>query len=65
MKTSSKIYFTLGVLATIGVIATAYYIKKNVKKSPSELLEDGEKFIKDISETIQEEVESAIDEKLN
>jgi hypothetical protein len=46
MKTSSKIYFASGVLATIGALSLAYAVFKDTDKSPKQLLNDGKRFIK-------------------
>ena len=46
MKTSSKIYFVSGVLATIGALSLAYVAIKDTDKSPKQLLNDGKRFVK-------------------
>ena len=46
MKTSSKIYFVSGVLATVGAMSLAYVVLKDTDKSPKQLLNDGKRFIK-------------------
>ena len=46
MKTSSKIYFVSGVLATIGALSLVYVAFKDTDKSPKQLLNDGKRFIK-------------------
>lgn len=46
MKTSSKIYFVSGVLATIGAMSLVYVVLKDTDKSPKQLLNDGKRFIK-------------------
>lgn len=46
MKTSSKIYFVSGVLATIGALSLSYVAFKDTDKSPKQLLNDGKRFIK-------------------
>ena len=46
MKTSSKIYFVSGVLATLGALSLVYVTFKDTDKSPKQLLNDGKRFIK-------------------
>jgi hypothetical protein len=46
MKTSSKLYFALGALATLGTMALVYSAIQDTDKSPKELLEDSKKFIR-------------------
>lgn len=46
MKTSSKIYFISGVLATLGAMSLVYVTFKDTDKSPKQLLNDGKRFIK-------------------
>ena len=46
MKTSSKIYFVSGVLATLGALSLVYVAVKDTDKSPKQLLNDGKRFIK-------------------
>ena len=46
MKTSSKIYFVSGVLATLGALSLVYITFKDTDLSPKQLLNDGKRFIK-------------------
>jgi hypothetical protein len=46
MKTSSKLYFALGALASLGTMALVYSAIQDTDKSPKELLEDSKNFIK-------------------
>lgn len=46
MKTSSKLYFVLGALATLGTMTLVYCAIQDTDKSPKELLDDSKKFIK-------------------
>jgi hypothetical protein len=46
MKTSSKIYFVSGVLATLGALSLVYVAVKDTDKSPKQILNDGNRFIK-------------------
>lgn len=46
MKTSSKVYFILGALTTIGTIVLITCVIQNSDKSPEKLLKDSKKFIK-------------------
>jgi hypothetical protein len=46
MKTSSKIYFVSGVIATIGAMSLAYALLEDTDKSPKQLLNDGKRFIR-------------------
>jgi len=46
MKTSSKLYFALGVLSTLGAMSLVYCAIQDTDKSPKELLDDSKKFIK-------------------
>lgn len=45
MKTSSKLYFALGALATLGTLTLVYCAIQDTDKSPKELLDDSKKFI--------------------
>lgn len=69
MKTSSKLYFVLGALATIGTMTLVYCAIQDTDKSPKEFLEDSKKLIKksiikgehlanDISNSIEKETKS-------
>lgn len=71
MKTSSKLYFVLGALTTIGTMTLVYCAIQDTDKSPKELLIDSKKLIKktmkkgehlvnDISDSIEEETKSLI-----
>lgn len=62
MKTSAKIYFMLGVLSTIGALAVTYYAKKNNVKTPKELFEKSKELFNDTVNTLDEEIDSAIEE---
>jgi len=46
LKTSSKLYFVLGALATLGTMTLVYCAIQDTDKSPKELLDDSKKFIK-------------------
>lgn len=46
MKTSSKVYFVLGALATIGTMSLMYCAIQNTDKSPKQILDDSKKFVK-------------------
>lgn len=46
MKTSSKVYFVLGALATIGTMSLMYCAIQNSEKSPKQILKDSKKFVK-------------------
>jgi len=46
MKTSSKVYFVLGALTTIGTMSLMYCAVQNSDKSPEQLLSDSKKFVK-------------------
>jgi hypothetical protein len=46
MKTSSKVYFILGVFATIGTMSLMYCAIQNTDKSPKQLLGDSKKFVR-------------------
>ena len=46
MKTSSKIYFVSGVLATLGALSLVCVAVKDADKSPKQILNDGNRFIK-------------------
>jgi hypothetical protein len=46
LKTSSKLYFVLGALATLGSMTLVYCAIQDTDKSPKELLDDGKKSIK-------------------
>lgn len=46
MKTSSKLYFALGALTTLGTLTLVYCAIQDTDKSPKELLNDSRKFIK-------------------
>ena len=46
MKTSSKLYFVLGALATIGTMTLVYCAIQDTDKSPKEILEDSKKLLK-------------------
>lgn len=45
MKTSSKLYFALGALATLGTLTLVFCAIQDTDKSPKELLNDSKKFI--------------------
>lgn len=45
MKTSSKLYFALGALATLGTLTLVYCAIQDTDKSTKELLNDSKKFI--------------------
>lgn len=71
MKTSSKLYFVLGALATVGTMTLVYCAIQDTDKSPKEILEDSKKLLKktirkgdhlvnDISDSIEEETKSLI-----
>lgn len=71
MKTSSKLYFVLGTLATIGTMTLVYCAIQDTDKSPKEILEDSKKLLKkairkgnhlvnDISDSIEVETKSLI-----
>ena len=71
MKTSSKLYFVLGALATIGTMTLVYCAIQDTDKSPKEILEDSKKLLKktirkgdhlvnDISDSIEVETKSLI-----
>lgn len=45
MKASSKLYFALGALATLGTLTLVYCAIQDTDKSPKELLNDSKKFI--------------------
>lgn len=46
MKTSSKVYFILGALSTIGTMILINCVIQESDKSPEKLMKDGKKFIK-------------------
>lgn len=46
MKTSSKVYFVLGVLSAVGAMTLVACAIQDTDKSPKRLLKDGKKFIK-------------------
>lgn len=71
MKTSSKLYFVLGALATIGTMTLVYCAIQDTDKSPKELLEDSKKLIKksikkgerlanEISDSIEKETKTLV-----
>ena len=73
MKTSSKVYFVLGILATIGTMSLVYCAIQDTDKSPKELLEDSKRLLKkaikkgdrlmdDTSHSIERETKSFIKE---
>ncbi len=71
MKTSSKLYFVLGALATVGTMTLVYCAIQDTDKSPKEILEDSKKLLKktirkgdhlvnDFSDSIEVETKSLI-----
>ena len=71
MKTSSKLYFVLGALATVGTMTLVYCAIQDTDKSPKRILEDSKKLFKktiqkgdqlvdDISDSIEYETKSLI-----
>jgi len=76
MKTSSKLYFVLGALATIGTMTLVYCAIQDTDKSPKELLEDSKKLIKksikkgehlanEISDSIEKETKTLVQDASN
>jgi hypothetical protein len=61
MKTSSKVYFALGSLTTLGTITLAYYILKDSDKTPKQLLDEGQKIIKNTARKGDQFFENTID----
>jgi hypothetical protein len=73
MKTSSKVYFVLGALATIGTMSLMYCAIQDTDKSPKQLLRDSKKFVtrtlhrgdhlvKETSDSIMDEAHSLADD---
>lgn len=61
MKTSSKAYFALGSLTALGTITLAYYILKDSDKTPKQLLDEGQKIIKNTARKGDQFFENTID----
>ncbi len=73
MKTSSKVYFVLGALATIGTMSLMYCAIQNTDKSPKQILDDSKKFVKrtlkkgdhlvrETSDAIMDDVNSVVED---
>lgn len=73
MKTSSKLYFVLGALATVGTMTLVYCAIQDTDKSPKEILEDSKRLLKktirkgdhlvnNIADSIEEDTKSLIED---
>lgn len=61
MKTSSTAYFALGTLTTIGTLSLAYYVMKKSDKTPKQLIDEGQKIVKNTARKGDKFFENTID----
>ena len=63
MKKASKVFFGLGVAATLGAATIAYVAGKEHKDTPEDLMGDGKELLRDTKDAIEDEVEATINKE--
>jgi gas vesicle protein len=65
MKTASKVFFGLGVVATIGAATLIYVMRKERAKSAEGLLDEGKDLLRDTKDAIEDGFESTMHNETN
>ncbi len=62
MKTSSKISFMSGVIATLGAMSLVYLLLEDTEKTPKQLIDDGKHYIKKNIRKTSHKIDNTIDD---